>query len=66
MSQVIVLKLLKELGHATTGQVSRLAKERYPESSLYQYVSARLNALKKWKTVNKDDQGRWYIVEDSQ
>lgn len=63
MSQKLVLELLRELGRATTGEVGRLARERYPDSSLYQYVSDRLQKLHKWGIVDKDKNGFWSVVE---
>lgn len=66
MSQKIVLELLRELGRATTGEVGRLARERYPDSSLCQYVSDRLNKLRKWRTIGKDKEGFWYVIEHTE
>jgi DNA-binding HxlR family transcriptional regulator len=43
-----VLKILKELGgEATSGEIRRRAKEKFPDRSLYQYVSDRLRKLEK-------------------
>jgi nicotinic acid mononucleotide adenylyltransferase len=65
MSQGLILKLLQELGRATTKQVSELAKERYPDSSLYLYAGDRLNKLHKWQLVDKDKNGFWFVKEGS-
>jgi hypothetical protein len=43
MSQQIVLQLLQELGGiATSSEIIRLAREKYPDLSLWQYVGDRL------------------------
>lgn len=52
MSQKIVFELLKELGGvATRKQISELAKKKYPDLTLHQYVSDRLLKLKNWGYV---------------
>lgn len=63
MSQTIILQLLKELGRASTGDVRRLAQERYPDRSLYQYASQRLAQLHKWGIVDRDKDGFWFVLE---
>jgi hypothetical protein len=46
MSQRIILELLRELGgKGTTRQIEELAKKKYPDASLDQYVNDRLNKL---------------------
>jgi hypothetical protein len=43
LSQRIVLELLKELGgKAKTREISNLAKIKYPESCLYEFVGHKL------------------------
>ena len=49
MSQRIVLELLKELGgKAKTREISNLAKIRYPESCLHEFVGHKLERLATW------------------
>jgi hypothetical protein len=62
VSQTIVLQLLKKLGKAKTKQVAALASELYPDSSLHNYVGDRLNKLKKWGYVDKDENGLWFVL----
>lgn len=68
MSQRIVLELLKELGgKAKTREISNLAKIRYPESCLYEFVGHKLERLASWGYVHHDRiNGIWYIVDQSQ
>jgi hypothetical protein len=45
----MVLKLLRELGgKAKTSDISKLAKLKYPDSSLYQQVAHKLMRLQIW------------------
>ena len=68
MSQRIVLGLLKELvGKAKTREISNLAKIRYPESCLYEFVGHKLERLASWGYVHHDRiNGIWYIIDPSQ
>lgn len=60
MSQKEVYELLEELGgKATTTQVSKLAKKKYPKYTVYTYVSARLKSLEKWGYVTRNKEGIW-------
>lgn len=66
MSQTLILKLLRRLkGRATQQQIRDLARKRYPDLSLHAYVGERLRSLQKWGIVDRDKEGRWYIVEGS-
>lgn len=65
MSQKAIYELLKELGGRATGhEISKLAKERFPEYALYTYVSNRLKKLEKNGYVRKDKEGYWVITDD--
>ncbi|MEM2507679.1 MAG: hypothetical protein QXF61_11620 [Nitrososphaeria archaeon] len=70
MSQKEVYEILKELGgEATTKQISQKAKEKFPNLSLYLYVSNRLRKLEKngyVKRVIKDGKIVWKIVAEYQ
>jgi hypothetical protein len=47
MSQQVVLQLLQELGGiAMSSEIIRLARKKYPDLSLWQYVDDRLRTLK--------------------
>jgi hypothetical protein len=49
LSQRIVLELLKELGGiAKTRETSNLAKIKYPDSCLYEFVGHKLECLASW------------------
>jgi len=55
MSQEDVLLILKDSGgEATTKQIREDAKKKYPNRTLYMYVSDRLYKLKKWNIIIKD------------
>ena len=61
MSQEDVLSILKELkGEATTKEIKELAKEKYPERTLYLYVLNRLKKLERNDKV-KQIKGTWRI-----
>mgnify|MGYP001096394166 CR=1 FL=1 len=65
MSQKLVYELLKALGgKAKTGEISKLAKKRYPERSLHNYVSDRLHRLMKWGIIGRNNDGEWFIIEE--
>lgn len=65
MSQSDVLELLYEFGGvATSKEIKELAKKKYPNRTLYTYVSNRLLKLKKWGTLDrekKDGETIWRI-----
>jgi hypothetical protein len=53
LSQRIVLELLKELGgKAKIREISNLAKIKYPESCLYEFVGHKLERLASWGYVH--------------
>lgn len=60
-----MLELLKELdGKAKTREISNLAKIKYPESCLYEFVGHKLERLASWGYVHHDRiNGIWYIIE---
>jgi hypothetical protein len=63
VSQRTVFELLKELGgRARTGEISKLAFEKYPDLTLNQYVSDRLHKLANWGYVKKNPDGTWEII----
>jgi len=67
MSQEEIYKILEELGgEATSGQISRRAKEKYPNLSLYMYVARRLQRLELYGVVKSEDKNRktlWKIID---
>lgn len=68
MSQEEVYKILKELGgNATTRQIRIRAKEKFPQASLYQYVTNRLQKLEKNGYVKRTIENKhtlWSIISD--
>jgi hypothetical protein len=69
MSQQAVLQLLYDLGgSATSSEIIRLAREKYPDLSLWQYIGDRLRKLKRWGLVDYDAKTSKYfiIVEEEQ
>jgi len=73
MSQEEIYKILKELGgEASTSEISRRAKEKFPNLTLYQYVGDRLRKLEKKgyvaRVIDKSERGagtvRWMIIEE--
>lgn len=63
MSQQTVLQLLQELGGvATSSEIIKLARERYPNLSLCHYVGDRLRKLKKCGYVDYDAVNNKYFV----
>jgi len=66
MSQKTVYELLKELGgKATSSQIRKLAQERYPDLTLYLYVTNRLRKLQRNGYVKYDAaSGYWIIVSE--
>lgn len=64
MSQKLIYKILEELGGtASPAQIKKLARDKYPERSLADYIYAQLNKLKKWGIVEKNEDGTWSIIE---
>lgn len=67
MSQHEVYKILEELGGiATTNQIKKKAREKYPQYTLYQYVTNRLNKLEGKGIIRKyiiDNEYTWEIIE---
>jgi hypothetical protein len=64
----MVLELLKELGgKAKTREISNLAKTKYPESCLHEFVGHKLERLASWGYVYHDRiNGIWYIIDQCQ
>ena len=50
---------------ATNQEISRVAKEKYPNASLHAYVSFVLNRLAKWNLIEKTGPARWKILKDT-
>jgi hypothetical protein len=67
LSQRIVLELLKELGGtAKTRDISKLARSKYPDSCLYEFVGHKLERLASWGYVYNDRiNGIWSIVDQN-
>ena len=68
MSQRKIYLILKELGGtASQSDIRRYAKEKYPDSSLYLYITIRLRQLKKWGYIDLVDYEKkiWKIVRDN-
>ena len=65
MSQRIVLELLEELGGtAKTREISELARSKYPDSCLYEFVGHKLERLDSCGYVYYDRiNGIWYVVD---
>uniref|UniRef100_A0A7V3KNY3 Uncharacterized protein n=1 Tax=candidate division WOR-3 bacterium TaxID=2052148 RepID=A0A7V3KNY3_UNCW3 len=68
MSQKEVYEIIKELGgEATYSEIKRRAKEKFPNLTLWQYVTDRLKKLEKKGYVIKIKRGDeivWKIVEE--
>ena len=68
MSQKEVYDIIKELGgEATYREIKRRAKEKFPNLTLWQYVTDRLKKLEKNGYVIKIKRGNevvWKIVEE--
>lgn len=65
LSQELVYLLLRELGGtAFTTEIRRLAKEKYPEATLYTYVADRLRRLAKWGYIRKNPDKSFTIVSN--
>jgi hypothetical protein len=71
MSQQAVLQLLHELGGtAISSEIIRLAREKYPNLSLWQYVGNRLRKLRKWAmmqsltsiSLSKKNKQKLYLI----
>jgi Fe2+ or Zn2+ uptake regulation protein len=63
LSQQAVFEILQKLGgRATSKQISQLAREMYPQFTLYQYVGNRLRKLQKNGFVKQDKEGYWNII----
>jgi transcription initiation factor TFIID TATA-box-binding protein len=64
MSQRDVQKLLLELeGEASLSELSNLASKRYPNRSLSQYVSERLDSMKQKGLVQELEDNRWRLTK---
>ena len=68
MSQKLIWEILKELGGvATTKQVRELAKRKYPDATLWQYVFNRLHKLEYngyVERVHKYNVDKWMIIAE--
>lgn len=64
MSQKAVYELLQELGgRATVKEIRALALKRYPDFTLYHYVSNRLQKLQRSGYVRHKRDGTWEIAK---
>jgi len=69
MSQEEVFRILQELGgEATTSQIRKVAKEKFPDLSLSQYINNRLVKLEDYGFIERriDECGEtsWIIKRD--
>jgi Fe2+ or Zn2+ uptake regulation protein len=66
MSQEKVYYILKDLGGtATTSEIIKAVKEKYPKDSLHTYVRSRLDALEKYHVLKLESRGKenmWTII----
>ncbi|MFL6420097.1 MAG: hypothetical protein ACJ71P_11860 [Nitrososphaeraceae archaeon] len=63
MSQQAVLQILYELGgSATSSEIIKFAREKYPDLSLWQYIGDRLRKLKRWGLVDYDTNINKYFI----
>jgi len=61
----LVYLLLKELGGtAFPRQIKELAKQKYPDRTLYRYVHDRLQRLTKWGYIKRNSDGSYTIIEE--
>lgn len=64
MTQEDVRRLMEELGgEATTGELSQLAKERFPERTLDTYVGSLLRRLRTKGFVTTEDEITWELTK---
>jgi hypothetical protein len=47
---------------ATSSEIIRLARQKYPDLSLWQYVGDRLRKLKRWGLVDYDTKTSKYFI----
>lgn len=68
MSQKEVYNIIRELGgKASTSEIKKRAREKFPNLSLHLYVNNRLTQLEKYGFIRKHAAGRvttWTIVEE--
>jgi uncharacterized membrane protein len=63
MSQNKVYGILKEIGgEASTSEVRRRLEEKYPDSTLHEYVTNRLRSLEEKDVIEIDKSSRPYYV----
>jgi Mn-dependent DtxR family transcriptional regulator len=64
MSQDETILILQELGgKATSSDIRRKAKEKFPRQTLWQYTGQRLTKLEKSNLVKKTDDGAWELTD---
>jgi hypothetical protein len=63
-----VLQLLRGLGGvATSSRIIRLARKKYPNLSLSQYVGDRLRKLKEWGFIGYDPvTSKYFVVKEEE
>jgi hypothetical protein len=65
MSQVIILTIIKELGgRATSKQIIKELKERYPNDTYHTYSGNRLTRLQKNGSVCYDYKTKEWVAKD--
>lgn len=64
MSQKKIYDILDYLGgEATRKEIVAAARQKYPNVTLYKYVSDRLYRLAKWGIVTKTEHDTWKIIK---
>lgn len=68
MSQDEVMNIIRELGgKATSAEIRKRAKEKFPDATLYQYIADRLHKLEGKKVIarrKKNNEDLWVIIRD--
>lgn len=65
MSQEEIYKIIEELGgEATTEEIKKMAKKKFPNYTLHLYASNRLKKLEKWGIIKRTNKGTWKIVKE--
>jgi len=67
MSQIEILIIMKELGGiCSSKQIKEIAKKKFPELSLWQYIGTRLARMRKQGIVTRDNKtGLWQVIDYS-
>lgn len=63
MSQKKIYEIIEELGGtAFPKDIKKLARKKYPDASLHNYVYFPLKNLNRWGIVQKNSNGSWTIL----